>query len=477
MRRNEDAICSTAQHQKNINLKKKNCSKPFLSQHIINVNQIFKKIIMKKICLSFLLVITGVAAFSQDLNKIQILMMQGKVDEAKAQIDKAMADPKAAEKADTWFYKLSVYAEIFADSSLYKKYPDADKQALDALKNYEAKDPTLKTLKENTRPVGLVYSESFNLGRDFFSAKDWSKSFDYFKNATDMSEYVNKNKLRSDGKTSVDTFTVLYTAYAAQNAGNAANATFYYNKLADEKIGGADFEDIYKFILDYYGKQADKASFTKYLATAKELYPSDAALWGQIEMNFETANSGLDELLSKYKASDAGGKLTEDDYITYAETFATNDQSQLSKLDSAKKVEIKLTAAEAFKKAFAMNNSNGLYAYNTGILYYNIFLTLDDRFYGLRGASADLKAQRDQVEKQEQTYSDMALEWLEKGYNILKAKATRERNENVSLNSTVGALSKIYEWKREKSKGVDSKAYDAYDAKMNQYDKERDTYH
>lgn len=432
---------------------------------------------MKRIIIAVLLVCMAFSAFSQDFAKVQFDLIQAKFDDAKKEIDKIMADPKAMDKPQSWFWKLSVYAELFADSNLYKKYPDADKQALDALSRYEQKDNTLKDLKENPRPVGLLYSESFNLGRDYFTNKDWNKSFDYFKSAADLSDYVNKNGLRSDKKNSIDTFTILYTSYAAQNAGKLSDAATYYTKLTDQKIAGPDFEDMYKFVLDFYTKQSNQDAFNKYLAYAKELYPADGALWGQFEMNFLTAHASLEDLLTKYTTALAGGKMTEDDLVSYAETFASPDKAQLAKLDSARQVDIKLFAADAFRKAFDINNTNGIYAFNAGVLFYNIYSILDERYYNLRGTSADLKAKRDEVEKMETDYANRAIEWLEKGYTILKAKQPREKSENNSLNRSVDYLAQVYAWKRDKVKGVDPKAYDAFDAKMNQYDKEHDTYH
>ncbi len=437
----------------------------------------FKNFFMKKIILFSLFALMAIIGFSQDYSKVQLSTLQGKFEDAKKEIDKLIADPKANDKAETWFWKLSVYAELFADSNLYKKYPDADRQALDAFNQYNQKDNTIKELKDNPRPVGLLYSQSFNLGRDYFSKSQWEQSFGYFKTAADLSEYVSKNELRSDKKTTIDTFTILYTSYAAQNANKPDEAAKYYSKLADQKIGGKDFEDLYKFILDYYSKHSNPDAFNKYLATAKELYTADGAIWSQLEMNEMTANASLDELMTKYNAADAAGKLNENAYIGYAEAFASPDKAQQSKLDSAKQVELKLAAADAFKKAFALNNSNGIYAFNAGVLYYNIYSVLDERYYDLRGESADLKAKRDEVGIQEKDYADKAIEWLEKGYTILKAKTPRERSENSSLNRAVDYLAKVYAWKRDKSKGVDPKSYDMYDAKMNQYDKEHDTYH
>ena len=92
------------------------------------------------------------------------------------------------------------------------------------------------------------------------------------------------------------------------------------------------------------------------------------------------------------------------DYITYAESFAQPDKNQLAQLDSTQQQELKLAAADAFIKAFNLNDTNGLYAFNAGVLYYSIFGQLDDKFYNLRGESAALKAQRDAVCKRATGY-------------------------------------------------------------------------
>ena len=80
------------------------------------------------------------------------------------------------------------------------------------------------------------------------------------------------------------------------------------------------------------------------------------AVWSQFEMNYMSSNTGIADILGKYKAADAGGKMTEDDYISYAETFATPTKDQLSSFDSVQQSNVKLAAADAFAKAYNLNN-------------------------------------------------------------------------------------------------------------------------
>jgi len=434
---------------------------------------------MKKMFFVLLLATVTVIGKAQNYTKVMLDYTTNKFEEAKQEVDKLEADSKAKDDPQTLIWKYNVYSALYADSTLKTKYPDAGKQAWDALMQYVAKDPQLTKLKED--PYGLagiskLYGQSFNYGKSDFQKSDWNKSFEDFSFCQQVSEFIGKNGLNSNGKYTIDTTIVLYAGYAAQNAGKQDEAAKRYKALADYKIGDKDMEDMYKYILDYDLRKKDQASFTKYLAIAKELYPNDAAVWNQFEMNNMSTNASLKDIIEKYKADDAGGKLKEDGYITYAEAFAMPDKSQLDQLDSTQQADLKNTAADAFIKAFNLNDTNGLYAFNAGVLYYNLFGTLDDRYYNLRGESAGLKTQRDEVIKQQQQYADKSIEWLEKGYTILKAKENREKTESASLNRAVDYLANLYAWKRDRSKGTNTKDYDAFDAKFKQFDSEHEKY-
>jgi hypothetical protein len=436
---------------------------------------------MKKILFFLLLTTVIFIAKAQNYNAVFLAFSTQKYEDAKKEVDKIMSDPKASDKIETYLWKLSVYSELYGDSTLKAKYPDAGKEAWDALNKYVEKEPQLTKLKENSigngmRSIGLLYGQSFNYGKSAFQKSDWNNSFDYFSFCQKISEFIGKNTLNTNGKYTIDTTVVLYAGYAAQNASKPEEAAKRYKAIADWKIGDTAYVEIYKFILDYDMRQKNDTSFKKYLAIAKELYPQNAALWNQIEMNYMSNTASLKDIMAKYKTDDAGGKLKEDDYITYAEAFAQPDKNQLAQLDSAQQQELKLTAADAFIKAFNLNNNNGLYAFNAGVLYYSFFGILDDQFYNLRGESAALKAKRDAVVKQQQEYATKAIEWLEKGYNVLKAKQTREKNESSSLNRSVDYLANLYLWKRDKSRGTNTKDYDAFDAKYKVFDSEHDKY-
>lgn len=435
---------------------------------------------MKKIILSVALIFSLNYLMAQDADVINLFIQQKQYEKAKEQVDKWLAQPKLKDKEKPLAYlsKLSVYSLISVDSSLGSKYPDAAEQAMSAFQQYQVIEPDLKTLKEKNYAYGLgnLYSGAFEKGKNAFQAKEWDNAFKNFSQAEKMGAFLLANKLSANTAT-VDTITVLYTGYAAQNAKLFDSAMVYYGKLADIKVAGPDYIEMYKFLIEYSSQQKNTEAFNKYLAIAKELYPNEASAWTQYEMSNMTANTSLTDLLGKYQQDAAAGAMSEDKLIGYAEAFATTDKEQLDKLDSTQKIALKVAAAQSFAKAFELNNTNGLYAFNTGVLYYGIYSELDDRYAAYRGESAALKTKRSEIAKEESAYADTASEWLEKAYPVLKAKTERSKSETASLNRAVDYLANIYFWKREQTKtNGQSKDYDKYDALYKKYDAEHNSF-
>jgi len=435
---------------------------------------------MKKIFLSVAIAFCAQYAMAQDNQAVVALYAaQKKWEDAKKEVDKWVALPKLKddERALAYLWELTVYSQLFSDPALSPKYPDADKQAIDAFNKYVALEPSLKQLKENFGgSIGSLYSESFNLGKNYFQNKDWENSFKYFSQAARFGDFLLTNKLSSTTAT-IDTVTVLYTGYAAQNSQRLDSAAKYYARLADIKVNDPDYEDIYKFLIQYYSDKKDDANFKKYLAIAKEVYPNDMSLWTQFEMQQMTTNANLGQLMQKYQQDVTAGGMNEDKYIGYAEAFSTNDSAELAGMDSLQKIQLRLAAAQGFGKSFELNGTNGLYPFNAGVIYYGIFQQLDDRYSAYRGESAALKAKRAEIAKEEMQYADTASQWLEKAYAVLKAKTDRTKSETTSLNRTVDYLANIYYWERDQTKlNGNNKDYDKYDALYKKYDAEHASY-
>lgn len=453
---------------------------------------------MKKIIMLLSLITVVFFANAQDkmFKTVNNAFILGQFENAKIEIDKVMADPKAQAKAEGWLWKSKINAEIYNNDQLFAKYPNAGKDAFEAFKKYESMEADYKTLSNadnNWRAADLIYVASFNGGRKLFTEKKWNEAYETFVMAEYIGDIFIKKDLRKTGA-KIDTFVVIYTAYAAQNAKRTDDAAFYYEKLANQKIGGDDYKDIYSFLLIHFADKKEKDKFFKYLSVAKEVYPN--ADWDDYEFDYFTKNYTLQEKNESYNKADAAGTLTAKQYMLYGQMFSELAREDKS-LDSASQSSYVKKSTEAYIKAYNKDNNLGLAAFNAGVNYYNEFNGYDDKIANNRKAMQDLNSQKiiekdpkkkaaaeaalkaklDAIKKLNADIDvplmqslDNAINWLEKSFVVLKTKEHRDKVTKSCLNSAVKWLANCYQYKKDKVKGKDPKAYDALEAKYKEYD-------
>ncbi len=451
---------------------------------------------MKKFLLLAMFAITMQLANAQDLKKVEIAYKINKMEDAKTEVDKAIADPKQQGKPDAMYWKAKVYAAIYKDPKLRDKYPTAMKDADDASRKYLEMDPSLAVLKANGAEGFFdMYATAYASGVKFFNDKKWDDAASNFKVAVDYSDLIFKNKWT---KTDIpfDTTSILYLGYSYQNASKHDEAAKYYGRLADAKVAGDNFIDLYKYLVNHYMLAKNEAQFKKYIALGKELYPKNA--WDEFEIEYMDQNLSLTQKAELYDKDDAAGTMSELQYLQFGDIFVgAKSKEKNPGLDSAKIAMYTMKAADAFKKAYAKNPKNGVAAYNVGVIYYNIYLEHDDTYAAniramqalnadrpvekdpkkKAAADAKLKEQLDPIKKANADLEkplmdnlDMSLDWLEKAYNALKDKTPKIAVEKNVINKSVDFLANLYAYKRDRLRGKDAKAYDAYDAKYKEYD-------
>jgi len=457
---------------------------------------------MKKVLLMSLISITMVAS-GQKFDKVSTPAIMKQYEVAKVELDKLMADPKAQAKADGWFWKTKIYAGFYSDPALRLKYPNSQVIADEAYQKYQSIDPSLKLLKENNGQDALfnLYAPSFNNGIATFNAKNWDSAYYYFSFAVKYSDIIFQHKFSTNQNQAFDTTSILYAGFAAQNSKNAENAVKSYDRLISNKIGGTTYIDIYKFTLVNAINNKNEADFKKYLTFSKDMYPNED--WEDYELSYFRKNFTLAEKASMYEKEDAEGTMSANRYLQYGDIFANIPKEEKETLDSAKQNEYLLKSGDAFKKASLKNPSDGIAAFNAGVIYYNIFSIQDDKVSQAKRALQDLnsnrviekdpkkkaasdakfkvqsdalKNQRIEFEKPMLANADSSIIWLEKAYNILKDKADRNGVDKNCLIKSIDYLSNIYIYKRDKYRGKDLKAFDDNDAKFKFYDALHDKY-
>ncbi len=455
---------------------------------------------MKKFLMIALLSCSLQFVHAQDMKKVQVSYTLGRLEEAKTEIDKVMADPKQQGKTESVYWKAKIYTAILKeailkkDKNLHDKFPNILQDAQEAMKAYIAADPQFALIKEKgAEPFFDIYSTAYTMGVESFNAKKWEEAAGNFGLSVFYSDYIFQNKWSSSTQP-FDTTSILYQGYSYQNAQKPDMAAKCYARLADNKLAGEQYIEIYKFLLNHYTIVKNEAGFNKYLALAKELYPKDA--WEEFEIDYMDHNMTLEQKAALYDKDDAAGTLSEMKYLQFGDIFV-NAKNKDKDMDSAHQSEYALKAADAFKKAYGKNNQNAIAAFNVGVIYYNVYGQYDDIYARnirtMRAINAEKPVEKDpkkkaatdalykqktdpylkanaEIEKPLMENLNTALEWLEKSYGILNAKTERTHTENSVLGKTVDFLANIYAYKRDRNRGKDAKLFDEYDAKFKVYD-------
>lgn len=452
---------------------------------------------MKKHLLLVSLISFCLTTFAQDkiYKSVTTNFLTAKFEDAKKEIEKIAEDNRYANTLETWLWKTRIYSELFFDEKTRNKYPGIGNLAFEAFKKYESLDPQYKQMAEKTiswRPLDLLYVGTFGVGRKFFEEKQWDSAYNTFLTTVYTGDIIVKENLRGNN-TPIDTVSVLFAGYAAQNAKKDKEASAMYEKLASKKIGGNDYKDIYAYILITAAKYNEKDKFYKYYNLAKEVYKDED--WSDYEFEF-MKNYTPTEKIDAYKKDVANGNISARKYLLYGQLFSDVSREDEIEKDSLKKSEFEHLALEAYKKSYDLDNKQGIAAFNAGVFYYNEFGIYDDRISNNRralqqlnanrpvekdpkkkaAADADFKAKTDAIKNANLALEKLLIEnvdnailWLERAFDALQKEDTKDRTIRNCLNNSVKWLANCYMYKREKAKG-NAKLYDEYDAKYKKYD-------
>ncbi|MFM9020176.1 MAG: hypothetical protein ACKOOA_02505 [Sediminibacterium sp.] len=189
---------------------------------------------------------------AQEMKKVQLFMMSGKIAEAKAEVDKAITDPKFSGKAETYYWRSRIYAGIFNNPALRAKTPNAKEVAEEAFAKYQQMDASYKLVNElgPEGPQGYfdLYQGSFQEGVRTFNAKNWDSASYFFTTSVKTYDQIYQNKWIAT-KTPFDTTSILYLGYAYQNAQKAEQAVQQYTRLADNQVADESYIAMYRYVL------------------------------------------------------------------------------------------------------------------------------------------------------------------------------------------------------------------------------------
>ena len=450
---------------------------------------------MKRILVVLALMLGTQIVDAQDFKKVTGSLLIQQVDAAKTEYEKVIAKkPSLATTAEGFYWKAKIYSGLHKDAVKNPTAYDQVKSAIDEYIKLEKDNGFLLAKENGTEAFFDVYLKSFKDGINGFNSKNWKDAAISFSDAVYYSDLIFLNGW-STSKQKFDTTSIVYAGYSNQNAGKIDATLQFYARLINAKVTNPEYVDLYRYSLVQYIDKKDKTKFDAILAIAQEAYPKES--WNDYAIDFIDKNLTVDEKIALYDQKLAAGTLNEIDFQMFGDMFMSgktdeNPDKYINK------------AAEAYKKAYDLNNKNFAAAFNVGIAYYNQFSLLDDKaglnIKSLQNLNANkpvapkdpkkkiafeaaFKAQQDSIKKLNVVLEgpikekvDASIEWITKAYDVLKDKEKFEKREKSVALKSVDFLATLYAYKRDKARGKDLKASDEYDLKFNIYDKLHDKY-
>jgi hypothetical protein len=396
-----------------------------------------------------MMVLTGFSAgiFAQSLEDIEKYLALQRWEEAKGLVDKYLSQEKNSKNAKGWYYKGYIYSEL-AKSEKYKG-TNTRMESFEAFKKYQELDPKNAMMKDNqNQEFFILYNAYFDDAINNYNAKKYDEALQDFKNAGIVEQYVQSKgySYNNFSFSALDTQLIQNTALAAYLAKKNDEAAFYYQKLADAKVKGEGFFEIYQFLVEHFGEKGDLANKNKYLALGKELYP-ESDYWCDIEL--KEAGDDQKKRFAKYDEMLNGtcGTFA----ITYnyaAELFNylyTGDQKPADYTAMQNKLE------SVIKKVFALKNgaeANLLMARHL----YNMVFDVQDSITAIKGGKPeDVKKRNTLVAALNKKYDEL-LPYATAVEEMYAGKTGLKNREKGDLKVAYNLILSYWENKKDQGK-------------------------
>lgn len=421
---------------------------------------------MKK---GFLLLIMGLSAFlvkAQKYEDIKNKLLLNMYKQAKEDIDKAMSNAKFTAKAEAYILKTTIYAGLAMEEAT-KNTPAGEQLAAEAdaaFKKYREMEPEMTLVSDpvyQNGPINL-YSGYYSSGYNDYTAKNWKVSYEKFKKAVELSDILISKKILTSA---IDTNALILAAITAESSGNKDEAAKHYHRLADHKVTGDGFESVYRFLVSYYFGKKDIASFEKYKAIGKQLYPqSDYFTYDKVdfaaglESSFDGKLKALEEILAtdpdNYKANQILGEIIYDTLNSRAEAAVL----------PANAVELEKRMITAFNKAAAAKPESEVAYLFSGDHFINKAVKINE---AREAHTEDMKkrtkpgtmapkediAKRDMLDKQYGEALEGAREPYEKACALFATRSDMDSRTKQQYKKAASYLADIFAFKKVQSKG------------------------
>ncbi len=421
---------------------------------------------MKKILSLTTICLLAIGVSAQNYEKIKNMLIVSQYVKAKEDFDKAITNEKFAAKAEAYILKSAIYAGL-ANADENRGNPTGDQlitEADQAFTKYKQMQPGLDLVTDliyQNAPLHL-YSGYFYSGYSDYNDDKFDAAFPKFKKAAEYSDLLIEKKLLDSP---VDTNVLILAGLTAQQSNNKEDAAKYYKRLADNRITGNGYEDIYKFLVSYSFEAKDITGFEKYKALGKELFPgSEYFEYDRVDFaaglapDFTSKIKALEEILAQepdnYKANQI---LAE---IIYDTLNPTKEGAVLP----ANADELEGKMINAFKKSAAAKPDSEIPYLYMGDHFINKAVEVNDERQahvkdmqartkpGTKASPEDIK-KRDALDKKYGDALVKAQEPYENAADLFSKKQDLNLREKQQYKKVVSYLSDIFAYKKVQAKG------------------------
>ncbi len=329
------------------------------------------------------------------ISTAQLSLEEGKVMEAKKDIDAALMDLDVQKMVKAWNTKGNVYKQIYESKIYYAQNPNCLFESKDAyMKAYEL-ETNPKKLKDVVEPLTMLSGYLFNEGLNRFNAKNYEDSYVHFNASRGINEFL----FAKGYIPSIDTNTIYATAMSGVNCKNTDVQPLL------ERLVEMDYNNavIYETLAQLYEGQKNKDALDKLITKGLIKYPKNKNL--QIyELNATLDNTDVQQSIDKFEKA-----LLND---------ATNSSILFNLGVLYDKIQNQEKTKECYQRAIALKSDYGDAYFNLGVLYFNDGVAMNKKMNAVDDNVDRDGSIYDGFKKQRDELFLKALPNLEKAYSI-----------------------------------------------------------
>lgn len=347
-----------------------------------------------------LAVLLTLGAFAQKgkVNSAEMSLADGKVIDAKKDIDIALNDAETQTSVKAWRVKGDVYKQLYetkvVDQRLY--YPQNPNCLFDSkdayLKAFNL-ETNVKKQKDYSTPLSTLEGYLFNEGLSRYNQGNNDGAYQHFSAAYAINEFLLSKGLQK----SLDTSALFATAISGASINKNAEVLPLLEKLVS-----MDYNEptIYVALAQIYDANKNTESLQSLVKKGLEKYPDNKSL-RVYELNQVLSTNDFTAQIQKFEAAVAKDPKNDSYLFNLAVIY-----DKAGKADKAK---------ETYQKLIDVNPKFGDAYYNLGIMTFNEGIELNKKMNALDDKEIEkynsLKKQRDEIFQK-------ALPFLEKAYQL-----------------------------------------------------------